>query len=161
MGFVLERGKRTGICIGVVVWRRFRLGLSLESKRRPVFYEIEQERLPQKGDSSILLNSREEPAAIIQTTEVQIISMNKVPAEFAEAEGGGTVHTYSGAKRIITFSHLLFKSRAGNFKAICCSYVSALFFRYKRKRFKNGDKSTASYIIIGIGLFFDLFWTWV
>ncbi|WP_309241382.1 hypothetical protein [Domibacillus sp. PGB-M46] len=67
MGFVLERGKRTGICIGVVVWRRFRLGLSLESKRRPVFYEIEKERLPQKGDSSILLNSREEPAAIIQT----------------------------------------------------------------------------------------------
>lgn len=89
MGFVLERGQRTGICIGVVVWRRFRLGLSLESKRRPVFYEIEQERLPQKGDSSILLNSREEPAAIIQTTEVQIMPMNKVPAEFAEAEGEG------------------------------------------------------------------------
>ncbi len=85
----MERGKRTGICIRVVVWRRFRLGLSLESKRQLVFYEIEQERLSQKGDSSILLNSREEPAAIIQTTEVQIMPMNEVPAELAEAEGEG------------------------------------------------------------------------
>jgi uncharacterized protein YhfF len=54
-----------------------------------VFYEIEQERLPQAGDYSIVLNSLAEPVAIIQTTGVQIVPMNEVPVEFAEAEGEG------------------------------------------------------------------------
>lgn len=52
-----------------------------------VFYEIDQERLPQAGDYSIILNSMEGLVAIIQTTDVQIMPMNEVPVEFAEAEG--------------------------------------------------------------------------
>lgn len=68
---LVVRGIKTATCSGLV------------------FYENEQERLPQAGDYSIVLNSGEEPVAIIQTTDVQIMPMNEVPVEFAEAEGEG------------------------------------------------------------------------
>lgn len=54
-----------------------------------VFYEIEDEPLPKRGDYSILLNSKDEPVAIIRTVEVTIQPMNEVPEEFAIAEGEG------------------------------------------------------------------------
>lgn len=54
-----------------------------------VFYEMENEPLPSVGDYSIILNSKDEPVAIIKTTQVQIMPMNEVPEEFAVAEGEG------------------------------------------------------------------------
>ncbi|VEF46625.1 asch domain superfamily [Bacillus freudenreichii] len=54
-----------------------------------VFYEIENEPLPAVGDYSIVLNSRDEPVAIIQTVDVQVMPMNEVPEDFAIAEGEG------------------------------------------------------------------------
>jgi uncharacterized protein YhfF len=54
-----------------------------------IFYEIENEPLPSVEDYSIILNSKDVPLAIIQTTEVQILPMNEVPEDFAVAEGEG------------------------------------------------------------------------
>ncbi|THE13074.1 ASCH domain-containing protein [Bacillus timonensis] len=54
-----------------------------------VFYELENAPLPKVDDYSILLNSKDEPVAIIRTVEVTIQSMNEVPEEFAIAEGEG------------------------------------------------------------------------
>lgn len=53
------------------------------------FYELENEPLPKVGDYSIILNSKDEPVAIIKTVEVTIQPMNEVPEEFAIAEGEG------------------------------------------------------------------------
>ncbi len=54
-----------------------------------VFYELENAPLPKVDDYSILLNSKDEPVAIIKTVEVTIQPMNEVPEEFAIAEGEG------------------------------------------------------------------------
>lgn len=54
-----------------------------------VFYELEKEPLPQKGQYSIVLNTKDEPVAIIELTDVFISPMNEVPIEFALAEGEG------------------------------------------------------------------------
>lgn len=54
-----------------------------------IFYELENEPLPVVGQYDIILNSQDEPVAIIQTTEVDILPMNEVPEDFAIAEGEG------------------------------------------------------------------------
>ncbi|WP_042224369.1 ASCH domain-containing protein [Oceanobacillus manasiensis] len=54
-----------------------------------VFYELEKEPLPAIEDYSIILNSKDEPVAIIKTVKVDIMPMNEVPEEFAIAEGEG------------------------------------------------------------------------
>lgn len=54
-----------------------------------IFYEIEKEPIPAVNDFSIILNSKDEPVAIIRTSDVQIMPMNEVPEEFAIAEGEG------------------------------------------------------------------------
>ncbi|SFA86076.1 MULTISPECIES: ASCH domain-containing protein [unclassified Bacillus (in: firmicutes)] len=54
-----------------------------------IFYEIENEPLPSVEDYSIILNSKNEPLAIIKTVDVKIMPMNEVPEEFAIAEGEG------------------------------------------------------------------------
>lgn len=54
-----------------------------------VFYEIEEEPVPEAGQYMIVLDSKDKPAAIIQTTEVAITPMNQVFEEFAKAEGEG------------------------------------------------------------------------
>ncbi|MEI4771279.1 ASCH domain-containing protein [Psychrobacillus sp. FJAT-51614] len=54
-----------------------------------IFYELEQEPLPKVDDYSVVLNSQDEPVCIIRTSEVTILPMNKVSAEFAYAEGEG------------------------------------------------------------------------
>ncbi|WP_077619543.1 ASCH domain-containing protein [Bacillus sinesaloumensis] len=54
-----------------------------------VFYEIENEPLPTVDHYSILLNSKDDPVAIIKNVEVTIQPMNEVPEEFAIAEGEG------------------------------------------------------------------------
>lgn len=54
-----------------------------------IFYELDHEPLPSTEDYSIILNSHDEPVAIIKTIEVTITPMNEVPEEFAIAEGEG------------------------------------------------------------------------
>ena len=54
-----------------------------------VFYEIENEPLPKVNDYSVVLNSKDEPVAIIRTNDVTIMPMNEVPEEFAISEGEG------------------------------------------------------------------------
>ncbi|MBS4206852.1 ASCH domain-containing protein [Bacillus sp. FJAT-50079] len=54
-----------------------------------IFYEIENVPLPSIEDYSIILNSKDEPLAMIKTVDVKIMPMNEVPEEFAFAEGEG------------------------------------------------------------------------
>lgn len=54
-----------------------------------VLYELENEPLPSIGQYNIILNSKELPVAIIKVTEVTMMPMNKVPVDFALAEGEG------------------------------------------------------------------------
>ncbi|MBE7124090.1 ASCH domain-containing protein [Bacillus cereus] len=59
-----------------------------------IFYELENESLPKTNDYSIILNSQDEPIAIIRTIEVTVTPMNEVTEEFAIAEGEGDL-TYN------------------------------------------------------------------
>ena len=52
-------------------------------------YEIEAEPLPKAGMHQVILNSLDQPVAMIKITEVSIKSMQEVPVEFALAEGEG------------------------------------------------------------------------
>lgn len=52
-------------------------------------YEVEDEPIPVVGEYSIILNGNDEPVAIIQTTEVEIVPFNEVTEDFARAEGEG------------------------------------------------------------------------
>ena len=54
-----------------------------------ILYEFENEPLPTTEDYSIILNSENQPVAIIKTVEVTITPMNEVSEEFAIAEGEG------------------------------------------------------------------------
>ncbi|WP_080846237.1 ASCH domain-containing protein [Cytobacillus gottheilii] len=54
-----------------------------------VFYELENEPLPQAGEYSIVLNSCDEPVAIIKIDSVEVLPMDEVSEEFALAEGEG------------------------------------------------------------------------
>ncbi len=52
-------------------------------------YEIEGEKLPCKGEYSIILNSNNEPICIIRTTRVYITPFNKITYQHAYKEGEG------------------------------------------------------------------------
>lgn len=52
-------------------------------------YQINNERLPQSGDYSVILNSHEEAMCIIRTLNVSITEFNKVSEEHAFKEGEG------------------------------------------------------------------------
>lgn len=54
-----------------------------------IFYELENEPLPTTEDYSIILNSDDDPVAIIKTVEVTLTPMNQVSEAFAIAEGEG------------------------------------------------------------------------
>lgn len=53
-------------------------------------YELEGEPLPEVGDYQIVLNSQDEPVAIIQSYAIDIQPFKDVPVDFALAEGEGT-----------------------------------------------------------------------
>ena len=72
-------GKKTATCSGLI------------------FYEKENEPLPTTKDYSIILNSKDQPLAIIKTTEVSIMPMNEVSEDFAVAEGEGTYEEWKEA----------------------------------------------------------------
>ncbi|WYP27218.1 ASCH domain-containing protein [Alkalihalobacillus sp. FSL W8-0930] len=59
-----------------------------------IFYTIENKRTPQPGDYSIILDSKDNPRAIIQLTKVEMVPMNKVTEGFAVAEGDGTYENW-------------------------------------------------------------------
>jgi len=70
-----------------------------------VLYELENEPLPEVGLYTIILNSKNDPVAIIRTSEVQIIKMNEVPEELALAEGEGDLtyeYWWNGHKKHFT-----------------------------------------------------------
>ncbi|RUL47283.1 ASCH domain-containing protein [Lysinibacillus antri] len=52
-----------------------------------LFYELENEALPQAGEYYIVLNGQDEPVAVIQIQSVEVLPMNEVTEEFALAEG--------------------------------------------------------------------------
>ena len=54
-----------------------------------VFYELENEKLPEAGEYYIVLNAKDEPVAVIQVESVEVLPMNKVSETFALAEGEG------------------------------------------------------------------------
>lgn len=62
-----------------------------------VFYELENERLPEVGEYSIILNGTEQPVAIIKIVEVTLVPMNEVSEEFAIAEGEGPYQAWKSA----------------------------------------------------------------
>jgi len=59
-----------------------------------VLYELENEPIPENEEYSIILNSLEEPVAIIKTVDVSITPMNEVTEEFALAEGDGSYRNW-------------------------------------------------------------------
>lgn len=54
-----------------------------------IFYELENEPLPQVGNYSVILNDNEEAVCIIQTTEVDVLPFSQVSEEHAYKEGEG------------------------------------------------------------------------
>ena len=52
-------------------------------------YESEGQEIPKPGDLSIILNGRDEPLCIIETTEIRILPFNEVDPQFAYDEGEG------------------------------------------------------------------------
>ena len=67
-------------------------------------YELEGASLPEIGDYQIVLNSKDEPVAIIESYSIEIYPFGKVPVDFALAEGEGTYEEWKAA-------HVAFFSR--------------------------------------------------
>ncbi|WP_445683134.1 ASCH domain-containing protein [Solibacillus sp. FSL H8-0538] len=59
-----------------------------------LFYELENEPLPQVGQYNIVLNASDEPVAIIKNVGVMLSPMKEVPIDFALAEGEGEYHEW-------------------------------------------------------------------
>lgn len=69
-----------------------------------MFYE-DDESLPTVGTYTVILNSKDEPVAIIKTTDVTLTPMNEVTEDFAKAEGEGDLsydYWYEGHKKFFT-----------------------------------------------------------
>lgn len=73
------------------------------------FYALDNEEVPKVEDYSIVLNSKDEPVAIIKTTNVDIVPFNEVSEEFAIAEGEGDFEFWK-------------KSHTNFFKDLCQEY---------------------------------------
>ena len=71
LGNLVKSGVKTATCS------------SLES------FELSNESVPKAGEFSVILDGREEPLCIIETTGVEIKPYNEVGADFAHAEGEG------------------------------------------------------------------------
>ena len=52
-------------------------------------YELEGEPLPHPGERSVVVDSREQPVAVIETTEVAVVRVGDVDEQFARDEGEG------------------------------------------------------------------------
>ena len=85
--------------------------LVLEGKKQATcssypLYELDGEPLPKVGDYQIVLNSQDEPVAIIQSTQIAVYPFKDVPVEFALSEGQGTYEQWKEA-HLQFFSQLL------------------------------------------------------
>ena len=60
-----------------------------------IFYELENEPLPQAGDYTVVLNSQDEPVAIIKNTDITLIPMNQVTEKMAISEAGSYDYWYN------------------------------------------------------------------
>ncbi|WP_186380888.1 MULTISPECIES: ASCH domain-containing protein [Paenibacillus] len=52
-------------------------------------YELENEEIPKVGQYDIVLDGDNNPLAIIQMTQIEVVKMNEVTHEFARSEGEG------------------------------------------------------------------------
>ena len=62
-------------------------GIKTATSSNYIFYELENEELPQVNEYSVILNSKEEAVCIIQTTKVYIVPFHEVSEEHAYKEG--------------------------------------------------------------------------
>ena len=62
-------------------------GIKTATSSNYLFYELENEELPQVNEYSVILNSKEEAVCIIQTTKVVVIPFHEVSEEHAYKEG--------------------------------------------------------------------------
>ena len=62
-------------------------GIKTATSSNYIFYELENEELPQVNEYSIILNSKEEAVCIIQTTKVYIVPFHEVSDDHAYKEG--------------------------------------------------------------------------
>src|SRR3982751_6316518 len=54
-----------------------------------VDYERDDEKLPEPGERSVVVDSQDRPVAVIETTEVRVISLGEVDLRHAVDEGEG------------------------------------------------------------------------
>lgn len=66
-----------------------RTGVKTATASAGPLYELEGEPLPQAGEYSVILNSREEAVCVIRTTRVYTVPFDRVTAEQAYREGEG------------------------------------------------------------------------
>ena len=66
-----------------------RTGLKTATASAGVWYEIGEEPMPQAGEYSVVLNSREEAVCVIRTTRVYTVPFDQVGVEQAWREGEG------------------------------------------------------------------------
>ena len=66
-----------------------RAGVKTATASAGPLYELEGEPLPQAGEYSVILNSRDEAVCVIRTTKVYTVPFDQVSAEQAYREGEG------------------------------------------------------------------------
>jgi len=66
-----------------------RAGVKTATASAEIWYEIEDEPMPQAGEHSVILNSRGEAVCVIRTTKVYTIPFDQVSAGQAWREGEG------------------------------------------------------------------------
>jgi len=71
LGALIAQGTKTGTCSALWEW------------------EAEGEAIPEKGLVTIVLDGKDEPLCIVESTEVTIRNYNEVDAQFAHDEGEG------------------------------------------------------------------------
>jgi len=71
LGSLIARGTKTGTCSAVWEW------------------EAEGNPIPEKGLITVVLDGKDQPLCIVETTEIVIRNYNEVDADFARSEGEG------------------------------------------------------------------------
>ena len=66
-----------------------RTGVKTATASAGIWYERGEEPMPQAGEYSVILNSREEAVCVIRTTRVYAVPFDEVSAEHARREGEG------------------------------------------------------------------------
>ena len=82
-------------------------------------YKMEEEQLPKTGQYDIILDGQSQPA-IIRTTKVEIMPMNKVSESFAQAEGEGDLTLDYWYEEHARFFKEELAPISYNFIPICC-----------------------------------------